>query len=177
MPTSGPNYPTTNGAVVSGTWTNSATGLNADEATTANTTLATKNATASLDSGAISFTSVEIPAANTVIQVTLEYEDQTTVANGTQRVTPFLGATAGTNVDHASSVTLTARSSDITAQRPGGGAWTPADFTGGTLKVQVTAVQPNNTTSTNYAWDYVRVVVVHALIVIPDVVMAPSVPM
>lgn len=155
MPNTSTVYPSGNATVIAGTWTNGPTGLNADDATLANTTSATKNATATLESGTITIPSGDIPAGATINSVTVEYEDQGSVANGTQRITPYLGATAGSNTDHATSATLTARTVNIT--RPGGGSWTASDLTGGTLKIRVTAVQPNNTTSTNYRWDYVRV--------------------
>lgn len=164
MPTTSPKYPTGTATDISGaeSWTNLATGLNADDGTLLNVTTATKNSDNVAESGAITFTSGEIPSGDQIDAVTLEWEDQTSVANGSQIVQPYLGAVAGTAVSHAGSAAMTARSQDITAQRPGGGSWTPADFHGGTLKVRVTADQPNNTTSTQYRWDYVRVVVTHS---------------
>jgi len=165
MPTTSPKYPT--GAATdiggSGLWTGLTSGLNADDASNAEVTIILKNDDQTAESGAITFTTAEIPSDATINTVTLEWEDQTTAANGNQVVTPYLGATAGTAVSHASSTTLTARTADITAARPGGGSWAPADFTGGTLKVRVTADQPNNTTATTYRWDYVRVVVAYTV--------------
>lgn len=165
MPTTSPKYPTGAATPISGggSWTNTTSGLNADDGTLCAVNVATKNLDQVLESGAITFTTGEIPSGATINTVTLEWEDQTSVANGAQIVTPYLGATAGTATSHASSVTLTARSQDITAQRPGGGSWTAADFHGGTLKVRVTADQPNNTTLTQYRWDYVRVVVAYSV--------------
>lgn len=161
MPTTSPKYPTGTATAISGggSWTNLTSGLNADDGMLLSITVATKNSDQVAESGAITFTTGEIPTGATINTVTLEWEDQTSVVNGAQIVTPYLGATAGTAVSHASSTTLTARSQDITAARPGGGSWTAADFHGGTLTVRVTADQPNNTTSTDYRWDYVRVVV------------------
>jgi len=165
MPTTSAKYPTgTATAVVgAGVWTGLASGLNADDASNLEITVILKNDDQAAESGAITFTTSEIPADATIDTVTLEWEDQGSAANGNQVVTPYLGATAGTAVSHATSTTLTARTSNITAARPGGGSWTPSDFTGGTLKVRVTADQPNNTTATTYRWDYVRVVVAYTV--------------
>ena len=160
-------YPNTNGASVTGTWAAQgggalATNLNSDDNLDVGSTIAVMNGTATFDSGFITFSVAEIPNGSIINSVTAEWEDLTSVAQGTQSVTPYLGSTAGTVTgSHAGSLTRTARSAALT--RPGGGSWTQADLIGGTLKLRLTATQPNNTTSTIYRWDYVRIVVDYTL--------------
>lgn len=159
MPTTSAKYPTGNAAAVAGTWTGTGTtNLNADDNTDVSTTIAAKSVTNTIDSGAITFTSGEIPTGATINSVTVQWESLASVAQGSIAITPYLGATAGTASSNANTTTTrTARSAAVA--RPGGGSWTQGDLTGGTLKIRVSATSPNTTTSAVYSVDFVRVVV------------------
>src|SRR5215216_5579849 len=146
-------------------WVNADTGPNADDGTNSSSPAITaKNGTAAAVTRIITINTTDLPAAAGISLVTLETEDQVTgLATGTFRLKPRLGTTVGSSFDHTSSTTLTARSFDITAGRPGGGSWAPADFNGGTLRIETWAIHPNSTTAATYAWDYVRVFVTYTV--------------
>lgn len=151
-------FPSGNGTAIAGAWTNGTTGLNADDGTHASFTTTTKNDVRTLESGAVTFSSPgDIPAGATIDSVDVTVQEQVT-SGGTLRVTPYLGATAGSANDNTTDTALTVRTYSGVA-RPGGGSWALADLTGGTLKVRVEGRQPNNTTSRTYQWDYVQVTV------------------
>lgn len=147
--------PTGNATEV-GTWTNGATGLNADDGTNASFTTTTKNDVRSVTVGNFGFDSV-IPAGSTINSVAIEVQEQVS-SGGTVRAVIRVGGVDGALNDNTSDTALTIRTYSALT-RPGGGSWTRADLLDGTLTARFEGRQPNNTTSRTYLADYLKVIV------------------
>lgn len=150
---------------------NTTTGLNADDGTKASATTATKNTNWALYAGTFGLQSA-VPSTATINSLAVEAQNNTvTTSQGTQfhagafvTGTPSganLG-TIGTEQSNVGTTVETIRTFSALA-RPGGGSWTWADLADATFYIRVRALQPNNTTSTGYAWDYVKVTVDYSL--------------
>lgn len=148
-------FPTGN-ATVTGTWTNGTTGLNADDGTNATFTTTTKNDSRNILVGTFGLLT-DIPSGSTINTVSVEVQQQVT-SGGTLRTVIERAGVAGANNDNTTDTALTVRTYSSLA-RPGGGSWARDDLSDTNLKVRVYGLQPNNTTSRSYTYDYVKVIV------------------
>lgn len=152
------------------TFANAASGLNADDGTKVTMQTATKNSIGNVVAGTFGFDS-SLPANASIDAVSVEVQDNTvTTAQGTQEAFVRISATETLAGTHTGSLTETVRTFSSVA-RPGGGSWTRADLLDATFTVKVRGTQPNNTTSTTYAWDYVKVTVDYSLVVPPPILV------
>lgn len=161
-------FPTGNAttATIAGTvsaFTNALTGLNADDGVDARIATATKNTNATITTASAFGFDADIPVGAVIDQVDIEVQTQNvTTSQGTQFVAVVVGGTVGVEQSNAGSTTLTTRTfTNMT--KSGGVALSRADLLNGTFAVRVRALQPNNTTSTTYGWDYVKVTVTYHL--------------
>ncbi len=122
--------------------------------------IAVKNTTYELAGTNFGFSTSVIPDDAIIETVNVRYRSyQTSTSNASTGGQPYISTTAGT--EHTqNTAAATTLSWDATAERPGGGSWTPSDFRDGTLTVRLRAKQGNTNTSRTYYFDFVEVQVI-----------------
>jgi hypothetical protein len=145
----------------SGTSWTSPTNANANDAATAQYTIAAKNTTGNENTLTNFGFDGDIPAGSVINSVQLEVEHRVSGTGGIAFLESAVAVsgTVGTfNSDGAEPTTDTAATYSAVA-RPGGGSWTRADLLDGTFTVRLRARSGNSATSVTYHWDYARVTV------------------